>query len=765
MSRPALHVKALGEQPENGRARGARTRPAISIVIPTRNEAGNIDRLLAELERVLPGEAKEIIFVDDSSDETPEVIEAARGRRDSGIVLIHRTGEERADGLGGAVVRGMRSARAPWVCVMDADLQHPPEIIDRLLSAARDQGLDLVIASRYCAAGAASSFGVLRAALSRASTTAAKLLFPRALHGVSDPMTGFFLVRVGALDLDQLDPRGFKILLEILIRRPGLRSAEVPFTFGTRHAGKSKASLGEGVTYLGRLLELRWGERPLRFAQFLLVGGSGLVVNVAAFAAFARLGGLHYLIAAVLATQVSTLWNFVLAERWVFSARREARSATSRLALFWAMNNVALALRGPMLVVLVSSLYLDAVLANLLTLLSLTILRFGLADTWIWGRAGRKARGPALHCYRIHGLVTVESPVALPELERFRVDRLTERPSIRIRLGTLSRMQSELVSAMAFIARHIRYDEGLGRFGFGVEISIGRCTEILASPLLAYSPHVLYTNVVEPVLRWAFVKKGYVLAHAACIAFGDDAYLITARTDTGKTTTILRTLDRHPCRFLSDDLTLIRPDGNALMYPKPLTISRHTMHAVRTPLLSRRERLALFFQSRLHSRSGRQFALLLAKSHLPVATINAIIQLLVPPPKYHIERLVPHAQVAREAHVAGFFLIERGGTGEVRLHHEEAVETLIRNTDDAYGFPPYPYLEHFLHSGNGRNLRAEERAIISGALDGVTAIRLRSETMDWWERIPALTNGGAAHLAFERPEPETFDGAIPIAVD
>ncbi len=737
----------------------------MSVVVPTRNEAENIAKLLDELESVLPGELKEIIFVDDSTDETPEIIEAERRRRvDNRIVLIHREPGDRADGLGGAVLRGMRKARAPWVCVMDADLQHPPRVIEPLLAAAHEGQLDLVIASRYCGSGAATNFGLLRAILSRASGAAAELLFGRALNGVTDPMTGFFLVRLEALELDRLEPRGFKILLEILVRTPGLRFAEVPFRFGTRHAGESKASLGEGLTYLRRLVELRWGETPLRFAQFLLVGGSGLAVNAAAFAAFARLAYLHYLLAAALATQVSTLWNFVLAERWVFAGRHPSRSPASRLGLFLAMNNLALALRGPMLVVLVAELHVDAVLSNVLTLLSLTILRFGLADTWIWGAVPRKrGSGPALCCYRIHGLVTVESPVALPELERFRVERLTERPNIRIRLGTLSRAQSELVSALAFIARHIRYDEGLGRFGFGVEISIGRCTEILASPLLAHSPHVLYTNIVEPVLRWTFVRKGYVLAHAACIAFDDGAYLITARTDTGKTTTILRTLDRHPCTFLSDDLTLIRRDGTVLMYPKPLTISRHTMHAVQTPLLSRLERLALFFQSRLHSRSGRQFALLLARLHLPVATINAIVQLLVPPPKYEIERLVPHARVTREAQVAGFFLIERGGTGDTRLAHEDAVEALIRNTDDAYGFPPYPYIEHFLHSANGGNLRADERAIIAEALAGVTAVRLRSETMDWWERIPALTNGGAARLHFDQSRTEILDGAIPVA--
>src|SRR5207253_2032910 len=125
-----------------------------------------------------------------------------------------------------------------------------------------------------------------------------------------------------------------------------------------------------------------------------------------------------------------------------------------------------------------------------------------------------------------------------------------------------------------------------------------------------------------PILRWSFVKKGYALVHGACIAFGDRAFIVTAKTDTGKTTTILKMLDNHPCSFLSDDMTLLSPDGRVLTYPKPLTISNHTLRAVNTPLLSWTERIFLRCQSRLHSRSGRRFALLLSRTHLPVATIN-----------------------------------------------------------------------------------------------------------------------------------------------
>jgi hypothetical protein len=252
---------------------------------------------------------------------------------------------------------------------------------------------------------------------------------------------------------------------------------------------------------------------------------------------------------------------------------------------------------------------------------------------------------------------------------------------------------------------------------------------------------VLYTNVVEPILRWAFCERGYALVHAACLAAGERALMITARTDTGKTTTTLKTLDRHDYSFVSDDLTLLCPDGRVLTYPKPLTISRHTVQAVRTPLLSRTERAALVFQSRLHSRSGRRLAFLIAKLRLPAATINALVQLLCPPPKYQIDRLVPAARIAPEATLSGLVVIERGGLGSDALSAQEALEILLQNCEDAYGFPPYRQIEGFLHSGRGADLKELERTIIASALKSVPATVLRSETMDWWQRVPALVEG------------------------
>ena len=701
----------------------APARPLLSIVVPTKNECDNVCALVERLEEVLPTVAMEIIFVDASTDATPDLIEALAPRCSHDVVLVRQRPDRRRSGLGGAVVQGLRAARAPWVCVMDADLQHPPELIAELLEEAESGDLDLVVASRYCDRGSADGLGWTRAMASRSTTGVARLLFPRRLRDVTDPMSGFFLLRRDAIKVDALRPRGFKILLELLIRHPALRAAEVSFTFGERHAGRSKATIREGLRYLSLLARLR-------FARFGAVGASGLVVNTVLLAALTDVVGLFYVVSAVIATQGSTLWNFCLTELWVFSDRDHKRGLGTRMALFFLMNNAALAVRGPLLVLLTSGLGIHYVLSNVISLLGLTLVRFALADTWIWAKAAPREVGSRSSSYDIHGIVTVMSDARLPELERFRVGGLIGEPDIRVRVGRVSPNGASTV----------HYREGPGRLGFAVAIDLKDRIEATASPLLRRSPHVLYTNVVEPILRWTFAARGFALVHAACLAAGEDAFLVTARTDTGKTTTSLRMLDHHPFSFLSDDLTLVSPDGRVLTYPKPLTISRHTLRAVKTPLLSRRERIGLIVQSRLHSRSGRRVALILARTHLPAATVNAIVQMIVPPPKYHVERLVPGVEVAPEARLAGMVVIQRGGEGAAYLDEREALETLMRNCEDAYGFPPYAAIEGSLCTQNGGDLKQVERTIVASALSGLPAAVLRSETMDWWRRVPAVVS-------------------------
>ena len=715
--------------------------PLLTVVVPTKNERENVPHVVERLEAALPTVPLEIVFVDDSDDGTAELVQDLVSGTGRQIVLLKQSHDRHIGGLGAAVVQGLREARAPWVCVMDADLQHPPELVAALLEQAESRDLDVVVASRYCDQGDTGSFGWARAMASRSTTTAARLLFPRRLRSVTDPMSGFFLVRRDALDLDRLRPRGFKILLELLVRHPDLRAAEVSFTFGERRFGRSKAGIREGVRYLSLLARLR-------FARFGAVGLSGLVVNTAVLAFLTDFVGLFYVVSAIFATQVSTLWNFSFTEFWVFSDRAARRGRGSRMALFFLMNNAALALRGPLLIVLTSGLGIHYAVSNIISLASLTLLRFALADSWIWAKdKPRRSRAGGPYGYDIHGIVSVRSDARLPELERFRVGQLAGDPDICVRLGRISANGNGLGPTA------IRYREGPGRFGFGVEIDVGTPIEATASGLVGRSPHVLYTNVVEPILRWTFADRGYALVHAACLADGNEAFLVTARTDTGKTTTSLRLLDDGAYSFLSDDLTLVAPNGRVLPYPKPLTISRHTLKAVKTPLLTGRERAGLVVQSRLHSRSGRRLALILARTHLPAATINALIQLLVPPPKYHVERLVPGVAVAPEAWLAGMVVIQRGGLGEVVLSEDEALETLMSNCEDAYGFPPYAAIEGSLRRRNGSDLKEVERAIVASALSGLPASLLRSETMDWSCRLPDVVSRWTPTGRFDRAEP------------
>ena len=732
----------------------------ITMVIPTRNEAGNIEPLLMRIHQAVKGIATEVIFVDDSTDETPEVIGKLQEWFPLPVRLIHRAKAERKNGLGGAVVEGFKAAQGSWMCVMDADLQHPPEMIPRLWHEAKKSGADVVMGSRLAAGGDASSLGLTRSIISHVFAWTTRLAFPQRLWRVTDPLTGFFLTRRAALKAEELKPDGFKILLEILVSHPQLKVSEVPIQFGHRNAGESKASVQETIKFFRGLYRLRLAGRE-NFLKFLLVGVSGLVVNSLVLAAFTELGALHYLLSAIVATQASTLWNFGLTERWVFGQRQTERRFVTRLVSFLVMNNAMLLLRGPIMGLLVSQLGMHYVLANLASLFAMTLLRYLLADKWIWNKNQTQPiqeRKPDMnlpntnakaerfeYAYNIHNILKVASMFELPELEYFRVPALSGEADIRLRLERRrkkDRRRGERAHAAARRSGdNIHYVESLGHYGFEIEISNKDRVNIAVSPILRFSPHVLYTNVVEPILRWSFVRQGYALVHAACVSFDGQAVLVTAQTDTGKTSTILRTVDNYACSFLSDDMTIVSRDGQVMSYPKPLTISNHTLNAVNAnSSLTWWERIALQFQSRLHSKSGRKVGLNLSKSKLPAATMNAIVQMLVPPPKYMVHRLIPKATYANHATLSRAVIIERGSEFVEALQHQQAVETFVRNAEDAYGFPPYPILANSLSQWNGEDLHPQEQAIVDAALKTIPTIRLRDPKFNWWQRLPVVTN-------------------------
>jgi dolichol-phosphate mannosyltransferase len=358
--------------------------PRQSLVIPTFNESGNIPALLARISAVLPAADTEIVIVDDSTDDTPAVIAAAAARCPIPIRIHHR--QEPTGGLGGAVVEGLRMARGAWLVVMDADLQHPPEAVADLVAAGIRDGADLVVASRYTPGGSSSGLaGGYRHLVSQGSRLLTKLLFRTALIQLSDPMSGFFAVRASSLELADLRPLGYKVLLELVVRnRPG-RVVEIPYTFAPRHAGQSKSTLAEGLRFLRHLARLRL-DGQLRMLGYAAIGTSGLAPNLAALYLLSGVLGVHHLIAAVLANQVAIAWNFTLTDLLLFRHRRHHRSLLGRVWRFLLLGNADLVLRLPSVAVLVGSGHINYLKANLLALGVSVVIRFLVLDRLVYLR-------------------------------------------------------------------------------------------------------------------------------------------------------------------------------------------------------------------------------------------------------------------------------------------------------------------------------------------------------------------------------------------
>jgi len=224
----------------------------LSLVVPTLNEAGNIDKLITALTEALRETpyGYEIVVVDDGS--TDGTVEQVRDwtKRDARVRLFSRTGER---GLAGAVLYGWSQSRANLLGVIDADLQHPPELLPELLK--QTEHADIAIASRYARNQGTKGWNPLRAAVSRLSTLAAAPLIKKNL-GVTDPMSGFFVIRRRCIEGLVFQTTGFKLLLEILVRGRIRTAREVPYQFGLRRAGRSKASASVAFHYLhllGRL--------------------------------------------------------------------------------------------------------------------------------------------------------------------------------------------------------------------------------------------------------------------------------------------------------------------------------------------------------------------------------------------------------------------------------------------------------------------------------------------------------------------------------
>jgi dolichol-phosphate mannosyltransferase len=309
---PPAILDLQGEYRPSIPSRGAQPAPApeLTIVVPTLNERDNVGPLIERLAGLLEGVDWEAVFVDDdSADGTAERLRKL-GYADRRVRCIRRIGRR---GLSSACIEGILSSSAPYVAVIDGDLQHDENLLPRMLEILKEQPADLVVASRYLPSGAADGLSAQRRRLSRAGVWLARVLLQ---SPISDPVSGFFMIRREIADeaASRLSGVGTKILIDLLASSPRpLSVTELPYRFRGRSSGSSKLDWFTVLEYLALLAEKLSGRYlPSKFLLFGLVGASGMIVHLSVLRTLLAAAGAGFVGAQSLATATAMIWNYFL---------------------------------------------------------------------------------------------------------------------------------------------------------------------------------------------------------------------------------------------------------------------------------------------------------------------------------------------------------------------------------------------------------------------------------------------------------------------
>ncbi|MFA5628669.1 MAG: glycosyltransferase family 2 protein [Dehalococcoidales bacterium] len=300
---------------------------SVSLIVPAYKEKDNIQPLVTRLAAALGGYNYEIVIMDDNSrDGTEELVEALA--KEFPVRIIVRRDKK---GLASAVVDGFSYTKSDIIVVMDADLQHPPEVIPSVIKAIED-GADIAVGSRYIEGGGCEGWSLLRRIISKGAAFISHVFLP-STRKINDPMSGLFALKRDVLKGADLNPSGFKILLEVLMLGKWNSVVEVPFMFVTRSRGESKLNTKQQLDYLKHIFSLmrRTGELT-RFIKFSIVGGTGVIVNLGLYALLTRYGGFSPIdntsagilsgnIALTISIETSIITNFILNNFFTFSDR------------------------------------------------------------------------------------------------------------------------------------------------------------------------------------------------------------------------------------------------------------------------------------------------------------------------------------------------------------------------------------------------------------------------------------------------------------
>jgi dolichol-phosphate mannosyltransferase len=364
--------------------------PEISIIIPTFNEKENVRTIAGRVREVMAERdiRYEILFVDDSRDETPEVL-AMLARLYPEVRYVHRTGQR---GLATAVLEGFRLAKGRYLIVMDADLQHPPELIPDIVHHLR-AGIDVVIPSRFVPGGSDGGLSPFRKLVSWTARTIGRLAIRR-LRSLTDITSGYFGIRAEVIQGVEFNPIGWKILMEVLVKGHYESVIEIPYAFQPRDAGASKMSLREQWNYLrhvARLVASSPDDR--RFFLFCFVGALGVVVNLIVMSVLVYMVRWHGAGPSIVASLVAMLHNFVWNDQvtWRGHAHPVRWRRMLQVPLFMLISTVSIIITA-MFAELFHRLGWNELLGQLLGIAAGTVWSFAANNRWTWGSAKESKR-------------------------------------------------------------------------------------------------------------------------------------------------------------------------------------------------------------------------------------------------------------------------------------------------------------------------------------------------------------------------------------
>ncbi len=314
-----------------------------SLIIPTFNEGGNVAEIISILSQLLdseiPGEYELIVVDDNSPDGTWKIAQDLTPEYPQLLVMRR----EKEKGLSTAVIRGWQAARGKVLGVIDADLQHPPEVLLQLWQE-MEKGADLAVASRHVEGGGVSEWSIIRRFLSRGAQMLGLVILPEVIGRLSDPMSGYFMVRRDAIMGKSLSPVGYKILIEVTARGAIRWIGEVGYVFRERQAGASKVTWKQYIEYIQHLLKLRFDLLPIkRFLRFGVVGFSGVFVDLGIFYLLRTVLGIGLTRSAIFSSEIAIINNFLWNDLWTFGdISRLQKSKRQQFRRFLKFNLICL---------------------------------------------------------------------------------------------------------------------------------------------------------------------------------------------------------------------------------------------------------------------------------------------------------------------------------------------------------------------------------------------------------------------------------------